>query len=229
MRITTAGKAGIVATYLNLLICLQLTEEDLSRRLSRHCQSLSKRISVIWPFAPLIKSSVEHSSHRFVISNHFFVSLSNSNHSHLDCTVPSGIPAHSANSGGRHCSVSRVAFPKRLKIPAQDPRTGQCHQVLHLFHCHQGGNSSLRPGNAHLNGEQGIFINSQPRKELQTLSSGAWDRVSDWTRALFEDLLGIIPGFTSHYWLLFVFTYKTWQHDCDLFNVSYGTLIRNRT
>lgn len=164
MRITTAGKMGIVATYLNLLICLQLTEEDLSRRLIWHCQSLSKRISVIWPFAPLIKSSVEHSSHRFVISNHFFVSLSNSNHSHLDCTVLSRISAHSADSGGRHCSVFRVAFPKRLKIPAQDPRTGQCHQVLHLSHCHQGGNSSLRPGNAHLNGEQGIFINSQPRR-----------------------------------------------------------------
>lgn len=33
--------------------------------------------------------------------------------------------------------------PKRLKIPAQDPRTGQCQHALYLSHYHQGWNSGL--------------------------------------------------------------------------------------
>lgn len=52
-RITTAGKTRIVVTYLNLLICLKLTEQDLSKRMLWHCQSLPKRISVILPFVPV--------------------------------------------------------------------------------------------------------------------------------------------------------------------------------
>lgn len=39
LRITTAGKTGIVATYLNLLIRLKLTEQDLSKRFLWSCQS----------------------------------------------------------------------------------------------------------------------------------------------------------------------------------------------
>lgn len=52
-RITMAGKTRIVATYLNLLICLKLTEQDLSKRLIWHCQSFPERISVIPPFVPV--------------------------------------------------------------------------------------------------------------------------------------------------------------------------------
>lgn len=85
-RITTAGKTGIVATYLNLLICLKMTEEDLSKRLMWHCQSLPERISVIRPSTLCIKKSCALCcSLSFVTSNHPFVSLGNN--SHLDFTV----------------------------------------------------------------------------------------------------------------------------------------------
>lgn len=50
---TIAGKTGIAATYLNLLICLKLTGYNLSKSLIWHCQSLLVRISVIWPFVPI--------------------------------------------------------------------------------------------------------------------------------------------------------------------------------
>lgn len=86
--------------------------------------------------------------------------------------------------------------PKRLKIPAQDPRTGQCQHALYLSHYHQGRNSGLRPGNAHLHGEQRTTVNSPGQKGIRNLDTGAWNTVSDWLNKVFSKptFLGLIPG-----------------------------------
>lgn len=80
-RITTAGKTGTVATYLNLLICLKLTEQDLSKRLTGTV-SLSLRGFPSFGLSSLLKKSCAP----IVTSNHPFVSPSNDSHLHSTVT-----------------------------------------------------------------------------------------------------------------------------------------------